>query len=150
MTDDHKAAARPDLSEDAEAAARARAERSSDAHDPEAKAAWLGLLSFLSDDELARYGEIARDQLDQESQRAVLQWGSAVAGVGLAVAAFWGNIAGSVAIGTLLLALAVGFGLEYWVWKKLKARRLWQSHIEAVAVEQAQRRETGPAATAAE
>ncbi|MEM1307357.1 MAG: hypothetical protein AAGG99_07520, partial [Pseudomonadota bacterium] len=128
----------------------ARAERTSDAHDPEARAAWIGLLSFLSDDELARYGEIARDQLDQEWQRGFLQALGGITGLALMAGAAAALIWGWVALWLAASVAIVGCAIDVWAWKKVKARRLWRSHIRAVADEQARRRaDTTPEANAA-
>ncbi|MEO1695061.1 MAG: hypothetical protein AAFR55_07475 [Pseudomonadota bacterium] len=117
----------------------ARAERTSDAHDPEARAAWIGLLSFLSDDELARYGDIARDQLDQEWQRGLLQALGGITGLALMAGAAAALIWGWVALWLAVSVAIVGCAIDVWAWKKVKARRLWRSHIRAVADEHARR-----------
>ncbi|MEZ5842661.1 MAG: hypothetical protein R3D27_02865 [Hyphomicrobiaceae bacterium] len=101
--------------------------------------AWLGLLSHLSDDELARYGEIARDQRRLEWRHAWAQGLCFVAAIGVAA---WA-VARMVTDGLsrqALLALGLAAALGYWPYRKAKVRRLWGGHCRAVAAEQARRR----------
>jgi len=106
------------------------------------------LLLVLSDDELARYGEIARDQAAAELSRWWLQAGLAMA----AVAAFgwatarWG-IAGMEAIGVeaagfgraVVVALGIGLALAYSPYRRVRNWTLWQRHCKAVQAEQERR-----------
>jgi hypothetical protein len=124
--------------DDPAAAEAARAERSSDAHDPAAKASWLGLLSFLSDDELARYGEIAKDQEAIEGNLRWLQIASVVVGTCLLVASGLVFSSGA-SIGLAILLAGVGIAAEVWPYKKAKARKMWAGHAAAVKAEQKRR-----------
>lgn len=115
-----------------------RATRSSDAHDPNAKGAWLGLLSFLSDEELARYGRIAADQRAQEAEGAVWQIASLAAGLACVAAAAFEYVNGYGWV-LVLATLAAAWAFMNWPYRKLKARQLWNGHVEAVAREQGRR-----------
>ena len=100
---------------------------------------WLGLLTSLTDEELARYGEIAADQRRQEWRHAwaqVLLGIAAVAGVVWALRTMalnglsWGPAAG----------LALGFACAYWPYRQWVVRKLWRRHLVAVEREKARRR----------
>ncbi|MEM7774012.1 MAG: hypothetical protein AAF732_00275 [Pseudomonadota bacterium] len=107
----------------------------------------LGLLSFLSDEELARYGDIARDQKQLEWNNALLQ---AVALAGSAALIF--AIAAEVYAGwswelIALTAILAGACANF-PWQKHRMRRLWARHITAVEREQAGRMDQGAAEAA--
>jgi hypothetical protein len=94
----------------------------------------------LTDAELRRYGEIALDQRNLEYDRwwaQVLLW--LVASAALA----WGlwQLVDEGVTGRALAALGAAVAFAYWPYRKVKMRRLWKGHCEAVAQEQA-RRET--------
>lgn len=117
----------------------ADAEAAEQGEPPGTTEAWLGLLSYLSDDELARYGEIARDQLRIEWAHAWAQGLLVVAAIGVAA---WA-IARVVSEGLsrpAVLALGLAMALGYWPYRKAKVRRLWSGHCRAVAAEQKRRR----------
>ena len=112
------------------------------------------LLNVLTDDELARYGEIARDQATAELQR---WWLPALLAIG-AVAAFWWatakwGIAGIEAAGiepagfgrAVVLGLGLGLVLAYSPYRRIKNWTLWNRHCKAVREEQ-QRRQVQPRA----
>ena len=106
------------------------------------------LLTVLTDDQLARYGEIARDQATAELSR---WWWQAMLAVG-AVSAFawatakWG-IAGvetaSIEVAgfgrAVVLGLGLGFVLAYCPYRRLKNWTLWNQHCKAVRAEQERR-----------
>ena len=119
---------------------------------PSTAEAALKLLNLLTDDELARYGEIARDQASAEQQR---WWLQALLAAG-AVASFlwatvkWG-IAGIEAAGiepagfgrAVMLGLGLGLLLAYSPYRRIKNWTLWNRHCRAVLAEQ-QRRQILP------
>jgi len=119
----------------------ARAVRSSDAHDPEAKDSWLNLLSFLSDAELVRYGEIVADQKRNEWRHGAAQRGCAFGAAFVFAGGVWLYWAGYGLVAPALIG-ATGLAMGYWPYRKAKVRRLWDGHMEAVAKEQ-QRRKDG-------
>jgi hypothetical protein len=95
----------------------------------------------LTDDELARYGQIANDQY----RREVRLWGAqAVVCIAAIGAAVWGLRwllwVGSGRLALLTLGLSAMLG--YWPYRKAKSRRLWWGHYQAV-VEEQQRRMSG-------
>jgi hypothetical protein len=106
------------------------------------------LLLKLSDDELARYGEIARDQAAAEVSR---WWVQAVLAVGALVAFGWAvlrwGIAGNGTTGIeaagfgRAVAIAAGLGLllAYSPYKRVKNWFLWRRHCKAVLFEQKRR-----------
>jgi hypothetical protein len=97
------------------------------------------LLAALSDDELVRYGEIARDQMRRELGDWWLQLLLTAGAVGSLVWMGWGVVTTGVGRSTLLqLGLAVALG--YWPYRKAKVRALWLSHCAAVDKEQDRRR----------
>jgi hypothetical protein len=102
------------------------------------------LLDALTDDELARYGEIARDQASQELERWWLQAALALVAVGAVVwAAMRWSVAGmeTAGVGRSAMAavgLAAVFG--YWPYRRLKNWSLWRGHCRAVSAELARRR----------
>jgi hypothetical protein len=102
------------------------------------------LLDALTDDELARYGEIARDQASLELERWWLQAALALAAVGaLTWAAMRWSAAGMETSGVgrsamAALGLAAVFG--YWPYRRLKNWSLWRGHCRAVHAELARRR----------
>ena len=99
---------------------------------------WLKLLSSLTDDELDRYGEIARDQRNIELGR----WWAQVLCVFAACIAFGFFVRdlvveGGTRTGLLLLAVTVVLGI--WPYRKAKMRLLWDKHCAAVTREKARR-----------
>jgi hypothetical protein len=110
------------------------------------------LLGMLSDDELSRYGEIARDQAAAELSRWWLQAGLALA----ALASFawatarWGiagiETASVEAVGfgrAVVLALGLGLVLAYPPYRRVRNWTLWNAHCKAVRAEQ-ERRQSAP------
>ena len=107
------------------------------------------LLYALTDDQLARYGEIARDQASAELSRWWLQALLALC----AIAAFawatmtWG-IAGIETLGveasgfgrSVVIGLGVGMVLAYWPYRRVRNWTMWNRHCQAVAEEQTRRR----------
>ena len=102
------------------------------------------LLGALNDDELARYGEIARDQAAHELERWWLQAMLAVAAVAaIGWAAVKWSAAGMEASGlgrSLMLALGLAAVLGYWPYRRARNWVLWTKHARAVSAEQARRR----------
>ena len=100
---------------------------------------WLHLLSALTDDELDRYGEIARDQRDLEYDRwwaQVLCIVAACGAVALLAREVW--IEGDTR--TVVALMIAGVALSIWPYRKAKMRRMWNRHCAAVAREQARRK----------
>ena len=106
------------------------------------------LLMALSDDELARYGEIARDQATAELSRWWLQAGlaaGALASFAWALAR-WG-IAGIGAAGieaagfgrAVALGLGIGLALAWSPYQRVRNWTLWRRHCRAVWAEQRRR-----------
>ena len=110
------------------------------------------LLKALTDDQLARYGEIARDQAAAELSRWWLQVLLAVASVGTFTWALatWGiaGIGNLEAIGieaegfgrSVGFAFGLGLLLAYFPYRRVKNWTLWNAHCKAVAAEQSRRR----------
>jgi hypothetical protein len=110
------------------------------------------LLDCLTDDQLARYGEIARDQAAAELSRWWLQVLFAVAAVGAFAWALstWGvaRIEGLEALGveaegfgrSVAFAFGLGLLLAYFPYRRVKNWLLWNAHCKAVAAEQSRRR----------
>ena len=96
------------------------------------------LLGVLTDDELVRYGEIARDQATHELRNWGLQ---ALLGLSAVGAAVWGAASLEIAgIGRSAgWALGVAAALGYWPYRRVKNWSLWQRHVKAVAAERARR-----------
>jgi hypothetical protein len=96
------------------------------------------LLGVLTDDELARYGEIARDQATHELRNWGLQ---ALLGFSAIGAAAWGAASVEfVGIGrSAAWALGAAAALGYWPYRRVKNWSLWQRHVKAVNAERARR-----------
>lgn len=106
--------------------------------DAAAQQSWMGLLSSLSDDQLLRYGEIARDQKQLEWNNAALQ-GLAIGGAVVLVAAIVAEIyAGWSWYYVGLTALIAGACANF-PWQKHRMRSLWTRHIKAVEQERLRR-----------
>ena len=108
-----------------------------------------GLLNKLSDEELARYGDIARDQATAELSRWWVQAGLALGALALvgwtAVklgAPGWLEAAG-IDANCVGRCTAIGLGLAlllgYWPYRRVKNWTLWNQHCKAVQVEQERR-----------
>ena len=115
-----------------------------------ARQAASSLLLVLSDDELARYGEIARDQAAAELSRWWLQGGLALGALGSLAWGFvrWGfagiEAAGIEAAGfgrAVALALGIGLVLAYSPYRRVRNWTLWRQHCKAVRTEQERRLE---------
>ena len=93
----------------------------------------------MTDEELARYGEIAADQRRQEWRYAwaqiLLMLVSAACLVWAAIDLFAGGASWR---GVAVLALATA--LAYWPYRQAVVRNLWRRHARAVTAEQARRR----------
>ena len=96
------------------------------------------LLSALTDDELRRYGEIAEDQRQIEYDRWWAEVGLWSAAAVSFIWAVW-QIAVLGFSTRAAMGLAAAVACAYWPWRKMRMRRLWQGHCEAVAQEQARR-----------
>ena len=115
---------------------------------PNTAEAARALLLVLTDDELARYGEIARDQATAECSR---WWLQAMLALGAAGSLAWGivrwGIAGIEAMGievagfgrTVVLALGFGLVLAYSPYRRVRNWTLWRRHCKAVRTEQERR-----------
>ena len=102
------------------------------------RADFEALLSALTDEELRRYGEIAVDQRKLEYGTIwveVFLWAASIAALGWVA---W-QILQAGATRPAMLAIAASAACAYWPWRKMRMRRLWQGHYEAVAQEQARR-----------
>ncbi len=106
------------------------------------------LLDLLSDDELARYGEIARDQAQAELSRWWIQAGllaGAISALAWATAK-WG-IAGTATLGVeaqgfgraVVVAGGLGLLLAYLPYRRVRNWTLWNRHCKAVRDEQRRR-----------
>jgi hypothetical protein len=98
-----------------------------------------GLLGDLTDDELARCAEIARDQMRRELRNWWVQILFACGAVASVVWMGWGLIVSGVSRSTLL-PLGLSAVLGYVPYRKAKVRSLWQRHCDAVEAEQERRR----------
>ncbi len=106
------------------------------------------LLNSLSDEELARYGEIARDQASAELSRWWLQGALALGAVAAFVwaTAKWG-ITGLEALGieaagfgkAALIGVGIGVVLGYSPYRRMRNWTLWNRHCKAVRAEQERR-----------
>ncbi|MBX9926770.1 MAG: hypothetical protein K2Y05_10465 [Hyphomicrobiaceae bacterium] len=97
------------------------------------------LLEELTDEEVARYMDVARDQLNHEERLAWLK--VALAATAAALVAYdlahgYRNGITSWHVGVLGLAAVLG----YWPWKVRAYRRLWMKHVAAAKAELARRR----------
>ena len=101
-------------------------------------AGWTQLLSALTDDELRRYGEIAVDQCNLEYDR---WWAQILLCIAAVVAMVWGvwQLVATGVSGRAVVTLVVAVACAYWPYRKVRMRRLWKGHCEAVAQEQARR-----------
>ena len=103
---------------------------------------WLHLLQSLTDEELERYGDVARDQRKKELDHWWAQILSAVmASIALGYAVWLVFMGRSTFAAFCLLVVAIVLGI--WPYQKAKMRRLWQKHCKAVAAEQARRKNNG-------
>lgn len=95
---------------------------------------WRALLGALTDEELARYGEIAGDQVRLERERWRLQVllviGALVVFVAGVVILYKGGVTFA-GLATVGLSAALG----YWPYQKARMRRLWTGHRQAVETE---------------
>lgn len=104
---------------------------------------WHGLLGALTDDELARYGEIAADQRRQEWRHAwaqLLLLGASLGCLAWAARSFAMNGLTWVGAASVLGSCALG----YWPYRQAVVRRLWRRHVRAVEREKARRRTAEP------
>jgi hypothetical protein len=104
----------------------------------EGRAGAVLLLESLTDDEVARYMGVARDQVKLEERHWVVKAGSAVIAVLLAVVLAWQALRLGFTrwhFGGLGLAFAMG----YWPWRVFACRRLWLKHFDAAKAELARR-----------
>jgi len=100
--------------------------------------AWLGLLSELSDEELTKYGEIAKDQCDLERQNPwaqVISGGAALLALMLGAREVIQN-----GITNLFVIYTVLAGIPgFWLMQKLRMRWFWNKHCSAVEREKMRR-----------
>lgn len=92
----------------------------------------------MSNEELARYGDIARDQKALEWNNAALQAlaiASALILAAIAVAEVWAGWSWQLVV---LTAILTGVCANF-PWQKHRMRRLWSRHIKAVEQELARR-----------
>ena len=90
----------------------------------------LGLLESLTDEQVARYMAVARDQIQIEERLAGLKIASAIAGILLTGWFVWQGI--TTGFGNWVIAgLAAGFAMGYWPWRVLRCRQMWQKHLDA-------------------
>jgi hypothetical protein len=97
------------------------------------------LLEALTEDEVARYLEMAGDQVRNEERRLWLQL---TVGAG-AVALLAYDAADGLANGVTswhVAVLAVALAMAYWPWRARACRRLWMGHVDAAKAELARRR----------
>ena len=97
------------------------------------------LLASLTEDEVARYMQVATDQIRREERWWALKIASALTALVLwALLVRQGFAAGfgKWVIAGLGLALAMG----YWPWRVMKCRQLWQRHYDAAHAELSSRR----------
>ena len=101
-------------------------------------APWLILLSTLTDDELDRYGEIAKDQRNLEYDR---WWMQILCIVGAICALGWAvrEMVASGGLRWVLVLLAASLALAVWPFRKARMRRMWDRHCKAVSQEKARR-----------
>jgi len=92
------------------------------------------LLLSLTDDEVARYMSVARDQIAIEDRHKGLKIASAVGGIAaiawFAMQGFSGALRGSTIAG-----IALGLAMVYWPWRVLQCKQLWQKHFDAAREE---------------
>lgn len=100
---------------------------------------WLGLLTSLTDEELARYGEIAADQRRQEWRHA---WAQVLLVIAAVASIVW--VLRAIALNGLswppVAGLAVALAFAYWPYRQWVVRKLWRRHLQAVEREKARRR----------
>jgi hypothetical protein len=99
---------------------------------------WVELLSTLTDDELRRYREIALDQRDLEYDKWWAQIALWLAAIAALAWGLWQMMEMGVTSRALTALVAAG-AFAYWPYRKVKMRRLWKGHCEAVAQELARR-----------
>ena len=99
---------------------------------------WLGLLSSLSDEQLTRYGDIARDQQTLEWNNALMQ-ALALAGALALLAAGVAEVLAGWSWQLIVLTVAAAAICGNFPWQKHRMRRLWGRHLRAVKAEQARR-----------
>ncbi len=100
------------------------------------------LLFVLTDDELARYGEIARDQARHEMRN---WWWQAVLGLSALGAGVWGmtGLEGPGIGRSAGWALGAAAALGYWPYRRVRNWSLWNRHVKAVGAEMARRKLDG-------
>ena len=104
----------------------------------EGKAGARDLLTSLTDEEVARYMGVAKDQVQIEERRVVLKVLSAVFGLALAGFAVWHGA--QAPIGKWDIAgLGLGLAMVYWPWRVFKCRQLWLKHYDSARAELARR-----------
>jgi hypothetical protein len=96
------------------------------------------LLTTLTDDEVARYLSVVEDQIKLEERGAWLKIASAIAGAALLGFLTWYGLDAGFG-GWVIAGLGLGLVMEYWPWRVMKCRQLWQTHFKAARDEQARR-----------
>ncbi|MEN2494584.1 MAG: hypothetical protein TECD_00488 [Hyphomicrobiaceae bacterium hypho_1] len=99
---------------------------------------WIRLLSQLTDEELAMYGMIAKDQHNVEFEHLGAQilvglFAFLFLAVGM-YEMFQNGITGLAALYALIAVIP-----SFWLLKKFRTRRFWNKHCSAVAQEQIRR-----------
>ncbi len=98
----------------------------------------LKLLSSLSDEEVARYMDVARDQIRNEEQLSGLKIASAIGGAVVVAWFVWQGL--TTGFGKWVIAgLGLGLAMGYWPWRVSKCKALWQNHFDAARAELAKR-----------
>lgn len=107
----------------------------------EGRAGAIRLLEALSDEEVARYMEMASDQVRNEERLIWLQLLCSATALGVVIFDMADGLQNGISIwhvSGLLLAAA----LAYWPWRVRACRRLWLMHVNAAKAELARRRAT--------
>ena len=98
----------------------------------------LDLLKSLTDEEVSRYVDVARDQIRLEERWLSMKIACAICGAGLVAFFLWRGF--DTGFGQWTVAgLGLGLVMGYWPWRVWKCRQLWQIHFNAALAEQARR-----------
>lgn len=104
----------------------------------EGRAGAIHLLDSLTDEEVARYIDVARDQMQIEERLAALKVASAIFGVALAGYVVWRGLHQGLS-GWDFAGLGLACAMGYWPWRVYTCRRLWWKHMKAATAELARR-----------
>ena len=100
---------------------------------------WAGLLGVLTDEELDQYGQMAMDQVRQETNRTILHLLMLLGAVALIFWAGWTIYYVGKTGWPVYLALAAAGLFVYIPWRSVKTRKLWLGHYDRVKQELARR-----------